>query len=117
MEKEKKSERIVFRLQLTAVVIGVLILAAKFAAYAITHSNTILSDALESIINVAAGSFALFSLYLSSKPVDYEHPYGHGKIEFLSAGLEGVMIILAGAIIIGKSVWSFFTPNPWNIWI
>jgi cation diffusion facilitator family transporter len=110
VEAEKKSERIVFRLQLTAVIIGVLLLAAKFVAYFLTHSNTILSDALESIINVAAGGFALFSIYVSSKPVDYEHPYGHGKIEFLSAGLEGIMIIIAGAMIIGKSVWSFFTP-------
>lgn len=111
MEKKTKNERLVFRLQFFAVAVGILLLAAKFVAYMLTHSNTILSDALESIINVAAGSFALFSVYLSSKPVDYEHPYGHGKVEFISAGLEGIMIIIAGAVIIGKSIWSFFNPT------
>lgn len=101
-----------FRLQLLAVVIGVVLLAAKFTAYLITHSNTILTDALESIINVVAGAFALYSLYLSSKPKDQDHPYGHGKVEFISAGLEGVLIAIAGVLIIGKSIFSFLQPRP-----
>lgn len=86
-------------------------LGAKFTAYFLTHSNTILTDALESIINVAAGMFALYSLYLSSKPKDQDHPYGHGKVEFLSAGFEGVLIIIAGVVIISKSVVAFFHPR------
>jgi cation diffusion facilitator family transporter len=99
-----------FRIQLVVVLIGVVLLAAKFAAYLITHSNTILTDALESIINVVAGVFALYSLYLSYKPRDEDHPYGHGKVEFIAAGFEGILIALAGLLIVGKSAFAFFHP-------
>lgn len=109
MEKQLPEQKL-FKIQLFAVVAGVLLLVAKFAAYFLTHSNTILTDALESIINVIAGAFALYSLYLSSKPKDKDHPYGHGKVEFISAGLEGILIIVAGGGIIGKSVFAFFHP-------
>ena len=109
-ETEPLSDKKTFKLQLIVVGMGVLVLAAKFGAYFYTHSNTILTDALESIINVVAGSFALFSLYLSSKPKDEDHPYGHGKIEFLSAGFEGVLIAIAGVVIIIKSIIWLFNP-------
>ncbi len=109
---EITSDRKVFRIQLLAVSAGVILLIAKFMAYFLTHSNTILTDALESIINVIAGVFALYSLYLSSKPKDYDHPYGHGKVEFISAGFEGILIAIAGVLIISKSVISFFHPRP-----
>jgi cation diffusion facilitator family transporter len=109
---ELTSDKKIFRIQLLAVSVGILLLIAKFAAYYLTHSNTILTDALESIINVVAGAFALYSLYLSSKPKDYDHPYGHGKVEFISAGFEGIMIAIAGVLIIGKSAISFFNPRP-----
>lgn len=105
------SNKKLLRLQLFAVAIGLLLLLAKFAAYFLTHSNTILTDALESIINVVAGAFALYSLYLSSKPKDSDHPYGHGKVEFISAGFEGVLIAIAGLVIIVKSVIAFFNPR------
>lgn len=101
----------IFRVQLIAVIIGVLILLAKFSAYLFTQSNSILTDALESIINVVAGSVALISLYISSKPKDEDHPYGHGKVEFLSAGFEGVLIGMAGFVIIWKSIFAFFKPR------
>lgn len=100
----------IFRIQLVALIVGMLLLVAKFGAYLFTHSNTILTDALESIINVTAGAFALYSLYLSAKPRDTEHPYGHGKVEYLAAGVEGTLIILAGGGIIIKSVLSFIQP-------
>ncbi len=106
------SDKKIFRIQLLAVWVGVLLLSAKFGAYFLTHSNTILTDALESIINVVAGVFALYSLYLSSKPKDYDHPYGHGKVEFISAGFEGILIAIAGVLIIVKSAVSFFHPRP-----
>ncbi len=86
-------------------------LIAKFAAFFYTHSNTIFTDALESIVNVLTGCFALYSLHLSSKPKDFDHPYGHGKVEFISAGLEGILIVLAGAGIIVKSSIAFFNPS------
>lgn len=92
------------RLQALVLVAGVLLMAIKFLAWRITHSNTILSDALESIVNVVAGSFALYSLWLAAKPRDREHPYGHGKVEFISAGIEGGLVVLAGGLIIWRAV-------------
>ncbi len=99
------------RLQKIVVTIAVLLLMVKFAAYIITHSNAVLTDALESIVNVVAGSFGLYSLILASKPKDESHPYGHGKIEFISASIEGSMILIAGLIIIGKSTFNLFFPQ------
>ncbi len=89
---------------------GIAIMLLKFVAFFITHSNAILSDALESIINVVAGAFAYYSLRLAAKPKDLDHPYGHGKIEFISAGFEGGLILLAGLVIIGKSVMNLLHP-------
>ena len=91
-------------------VISIFILLIKFLAWYLTHSNAILTDALESIVNVVAGSFALFSIYYASLPRDENHPYGHGKIEFLSAGFEGGLVFIAGILIIINSVYAFFQP-------
>ena len=84
--------------------LSVILLIAKTTAYLITGSVAILTDALESIVNVAAGLFGLYSLYVSARPKDQNHPYGHGKIEFLSAAVEGSMITLAGIIIIYEAI-------------
>ena len=92
------------RLQTLVLLAGFVLMAIKFLAWRLTHSNTILSDALESIVNVTAGSFALYSLWLAAKPRDREHPYGHGKVEFISAGIEGGLVVLAGALIIWRAV-------------
>jgi cation diffusion facilitator family transporter len=89
---------------------GVLMII-KFAAYLLTHSNAILTDALESIINVFAGTFALFSVYFAARPKDEDHPYGHGKMEYFSAGLEGGLILIAGCYIIVKSIYNFTNPT------
>ncbi|MCB0755278.1 MAG: cation transporter [Flavobacteriales bacterium] len=99
------------RFQWFAVSAGVIILVIKFLAFHITGSNAILSDALESIINVVAGSFALYSLILAAKPKDTDHPYGHGKIEFISSGIEGTLILLAGISIVLKSVHDLILPH------
>lgn len=90
--------------------ISVLLLIAKFIAYYLTNSVSILTDALESIVNVAAGFIGLYSLYIAAKPRDIDHPYGHGKAEFLSAAIEGTLITSAGAIIIYKAIKSFIKP-------
>lgn len=82
---------------------GVLLMTLKFVAWRITGSSTILSDALESIVNVVAGSFAWYSLWLAGRPRDREHPYGHGKVEFISAGIEGGLVIVAGLFIIWRA--------------
>ncbi|MBP7514537.1 MAG: cation transporter [Flavobacteriales bacterium] len=92
------------RLQAWVLAAGMGLMSIKFLAWRLTHSNTILSDALESIVNVIAGSFALYSLWLAAKPRDREHPYGHGKVEFISAGVEGGLVALAGALIIWRAV-------------
>jgi cation diffusion facilitator family transporter len=89
---------------------SVILMGIKFFAYWLTNSNAILTDALESIINVLAGSFALFSIIFATRPKDENHPYGHGKIEYLSAGFEGGLIFVAGAAIIAKSIYAFWHP-------
>jgi len=84
---------------------------AKFVAYFITHSNAILTDAAESIVNVLASSFAFYSIYLATLPKDENHPYGHGKVEFFSAFIEGTLIAIAGVIIIFKSGYDLIYPK------
>lgn len=82
--------------------------AAKFAAYFLTSSNAIFTDAAESIINIVASAFAFYSIQLAAKPKDQNHPYGHGKIEFFAVGFEGALIISAGLAILVKSVLAWF---------
>lgn len=79
-----------------SLVIGLGLLVLKFVAFWITDSAAILSDALESIINVVAASFALWSIIFAAHSPDPAHPYGHGKIEYFAAGFEGALIILTG---------------------
>ena len=100
-KQEIKQLRFAMRLSL---VVGVLMLVAKSYAYFITGSTAILSDAAESVVHVAAVAFAVFSLWLSLRPADPSHPYGHDKISFFSAGVEGMLIVLAAVYIIYEAV-------------
>lgn len=86
-------------------------LLAKITAYLFTHSLAILTDALESIVNVVAGFVGLYSLYVAAKPRDLDHPYGHGKAEFVSAAVEGTLIVAAGLLIIYETITDFITPR------
>lgn len=86
-----------------SLLVGLSMFISKVTAYFITGSTAIFSDAAESVVHVAATSMALFSIYLSSKPADESHLYGHGNIEYFSAGLEGFLIILAAFTIIYTS--------------
>ena len=99
------------RLILISLCVSIVLCVLKFVAYYITNSNAILTDALESIINVFAAGFAFYSIHLASQPRDFQHPYGHGKIEFFSAGFEGALIILAGIFMIYESIKNFLKPN------
>lgn len=90
--------------------ISVALLAVKFIAYFSTLSVSILTDALESIVNVVAGAIGLYSLYIAAKPRDIDHPYGHGKAEFLSAAVEGTLIGIAGLVILYKAILSLVHP-------
>jgi cation diffusion facilitator family transporter len=96
---------------IVALVVSVVLMLAKFSAYFITSSNFVLTDAAESIVNVVASSFALFSIYIAAQPRDENHPYGHGKVEFFSVFLEGALISIAGIGILFKSVYSLFNPQ------
>jgi cation diffusion facilitator family transporter len=99
------------RIQRWVLGLSVTLLAIKLTAYYLTDSVAILTDALEAIVNVAAGMIGLYSLYISAKPRDSDHPYGHGKIEFISAAAEGTMISVAGALIIVEAVQQLIYPD------
>jgi cation diffusion facilitator family transporter len=99
------------RAMIAALLVGTALMAMKFYAYWLTGSSAILSDALESIINVVASAFALWSVLLSAKPPDESHPYGHGKIEFFSAGFEGALIILAAVGIFQQGLGQILHPQ------
>lgn len=90
---------------------SVLLLIAKTIAWYITGSVAILTDAFESIVNVVAGIIGVYSLYVSAKPRDQDHPYGHGKAEFISAAVEGTLISIAGLIIIYEAFNNLIHPH------
>lgn len=87
-----------------SMIIGFLMFGGKLTAYFITGSAAIFSDALESIVHIFATGMALFSIYLSAKPADESHFYGHGNIEYFSAGIEGILIVVAAIAIMYESV-------------
>ncbi len=96
-----------FKVQAWITALSLLLFVTKFIAYYETNSVAILSDALESIVNVVAGFIGLYSLYVAAKPKDLEHPYGHGKAEFISAAVEGTLIVASGFLIIYETVQNF----------
>ena len=87
------------------------IMIVKFIAFWYTKSNAVLSDALESFINIATSSFTLYSLFYSFKLKDSDHPYGHGKIEYFAIGFEGALILGTGVYILYKSILNFIHPQ------
>jgi cation diffusion facilitator family transporter len=95
-----------------SLVVGAMLMTLKFAAYLLTGSSAIFSDALESIVNVIASGFALWAVKFSYQPADRTHPYGHGKIEFVSAMLEGSMILLAAVVILTQALAEFYRLTP-----
>ncbi len=99
------------RMQKWVVIIAILLFVVKVLAYFLTQSVAILTDALESTVNVVAGLIGLYSLYVAAKPRDEDHPYGHGKAEFLSAAVEGTLIMIAGLIIIYEAINNFIHPH------
>ena len=99
------------RVQKLITVISIVLFVVKVIAWYLTHSVAILTDALESIVNVVAGLIGVYSLYISAKPRDHDHPYGHGKVEFISAAIEGTLITVAGVIIIYESITNLLHPH------
>jgi len=99
------------KIQKRIAVLSVILLIIKTIAWYLTGSVAILTDAFESIVNVVAGFIGVYSLYVSAKPMDTDHPYGHGKAEFISAAIEGTMITIAGLIIIYEALNNLIHPH------
>lgn len=95
-----------------SIAVSVVVLALKYAAYHLTGSIALYSDALESIINVVTAIAALYAIRTSAKPADAEHPYGHHKAEYVSAVLEGTLIIVAALLILRESYFAVIDPRP-----
>jgi cation diffusion facilitator family transporter len=101
-----------FNFQKIVAITGVLLFVIKMAAWYLTNSVAILTDALESTVNVTSAFIGLYSLYVSAKPKDTTHPYGHGKVEFISAAIEGTLITGAGLLIIYEAAKNLGNPQP-----
>lgn len=110
MEIAKSQINLKFKVQRIIAISSFLIFVGKLIAYFLTNSVSILTDALESTINVVTGIITLYAIYISIKPKDENHPFGHGKAEFLSASVEGFLIIIAGLIIIFVAIKRLFVP-------
>lgn len=100
---DARDQRLRRRAGLVSLVVALALLFAKFQAYRITGSTAVLSDAMESIVNVVASLFALGGLLFAGVPADRNHPYGHGKIEFMAAAFEGGLIVFAALLIVWEA--------------
>jgi cation diffusion facilitator family transporter len=106
---EKSAENI--GIQRWVAVVAIILFFLKLTAYYLTQSVAVLTDALESTVNVIAGVIGLYSLHVAAKPRDDDHPYGHGKAEFLSAAVEGALVLMAGLIIIYQGIVDLIHPS------
>ncbi len=107
------TQNLSFQKKLTA--ITVLLFIVKVVAWAFTHSVAILTDTLEYTINVVAGFISLYSLYLSAQPKDENHPYGHGKAEFVSAAIEGILMVVSCFVIVYEAINNlFYRPHTFH---
>lgn len=94
-----------------SVLVGIVMFALKGGTFLLTNSTAILSDALESVVHVIATGIAFYSIILASRPPDHRHPYGYGKAEYFSAGLEGALIVLAAIVICYHAVHDIIDGN------
>jgi cation diffusion facilitator family transporter len=101
-----------------SIAVGLVVLALKYLAYHLTGSVALLSDAIESIVNVATAVAALVAIRFAAQPADANHPYGHHKAEYISAVVEGVLIIVAALAIFREAYAAFLAPRitdaPWS---
>ena len=108
------------RLAALSLALGAGLMTSKLIAYYLTKSAAIFSDAIENVVNVLSSAFALYAVFLAHRPADQDHPYGHGKVEFLSAAFEGGMILLATILIVvlaGQSLIAGQPPQSLNVGI
>jgi cation diffusion facilitator family transporter len=104
--------RQVVKFALGSIVIGCAVLLLKFLGARVSGSAALYSDALESLVNVAASLLALYALIAGAKPADRQHPYGHAKVELLSAVATGGMILVAAVLILQRAWFTFRHPGP-----
>lgn len=105
MDNKKKNttkDKIGFQKLIAA--FGLILFIGKIIAWKLTNSDAVFSDAMESIVNVISAFMGLYSLHLAAKPKDDDHPYGHGKVEFVTSGIEGALIAIAGIMIIYEGI-------------
>lgn len=102
IQKSNNKDKLAFQKLIAA--FGVILFIAKIIAWKLTSSDAVFSDAMESIVNVISAFMGLYSLYLAAKPKDEDHPYGHGKVEFVTSGIEGALIGIAGIMIIYEGI-------------
>lgn len=95
-------------------VFGIILFIGKIIAWKLTNSDAVFSDAMESIVNVISAFMGLYSLHLAAKPKDEGHPYGHGKVEFVTSGIEGALIAIAGIMIIYEGINSLIVGKTLN---
>lgn len=93
-----------YNIQKRLLSITIILFLIKLTAWYLTNSVAILTDALEYTINVISGIVGLYSLYISAQPRDQNHPYGHGKVEFISAAAEGTLMIVSSFLIIYEAI-------------
>ena len=118
--RTQKKSNIAFQKWIAAV--GIVLFIGKIIAWKLTNSDSVFSDAMESIVNVISAFMGLYALYLAAKPRDEDHPYGHGKVEFVTSAIEGVLIGIAGIMIIYEGTNSLLSDKvlnklDWGIWI
>ncbi|MFM8795735.1 MAG: cation diffusion facilitator family transporter, partial [Betaproteobacteria bacterium] len=95
-----------------SVAVALLTIALKTGAWWLTDSVSLLSDAMESLVNLAGAMFALAMVTVAQQPADEDHPFGHHQAEYFSSGFEGVLILVAAVAIIGAAVHRLFNPQP-----
>lgn len=109
---EQRGQKRRLKAALLSLFAGLFILALKAYAFHITQSPTLLSDALEGLVNVTAASMAIFAIIVAAKPADELHPFGHGKIEYFSAIFEGILLTATSMTIGYKAIFALFRPHP-----
>jgi cation diffusion facilitator family transporter len=108
MSAEHLEQRSRVRIALLSIVAGPVVLGLKYLSYLLSGSVALKSDAIESVVNIVAATFALGAVVFAGKPADKEHPYGHGKIEHFSAAFEGGLISLAAVFILWEAAKGLF---------
>src|SRR6056297_4294703 len=103
--------RRIMRIAIGSVIVGLAVLALKALAWQLTGSLALMSDALESLVNVATALAVIVALRVARRPADDNHPYGHHKAEFFSAVLEGVLIVIAALFILREAYAGFLNPR------